>query len=66
MLTEGRINVQKGYVYFLLVTLNSIEFSRWDGVKNGPNTANQNQNQNQSIDVTQNEQPRRSGCCGSS
>ncbi|CAF0883784.1 unnamed protein product [Rotaria sordida] len=35
----------------------------WDGVKAGPKTANTHQKQ--SIDVVQNIQPRRSGCCSS-
>ena len=65
LLIEGRIHVQEGYVLDIvhLLTMQSNR-SRWDGVKPGPNTTNPNQNQ--SIDITQNSEPRRSGCCGSS
>jgi len=64
MLVEGRIHVQNGYVSIFLNLFNLLfNFLRWDGVKAGPKTANTNQNQ--SIDIVQNVQSRRSGCCSS-
>ncbi len=64
MLVEGRIHVQNGYVLSLnLFIVAFFFFCRWDGVKAGPKTTNTNQNQ--SIDIVQNVQSRKSGCCSS-
>jgi hypothetical protein len=50
-------------IWFFLSNLIFCFFLRWDGVKAGPKTATANPTQ--SIDIIQNVQPRRSGCCGS-
>jgi len=63
MLIEGRIHVQNGYLSFLFIYKFIALFLRWDGVKAGPKTATTNPTQ--SIDIIQNVQSRRSGCCGS-